>query len=86
MAFPTAVNSQITDSVTQAHVQVTGAAPTQALGMLYQLLAHAAALSAQNAVTNQQHANTLASAVTTRCVSTLLASGTSAPEGPRGGG
>ncbi|WP_204334085.1 RebB family R body protein, partial [Klebsiella pneumoniae] len=36
MAFPTAVNDQITDSVTQANVQVLGASPAIAMGNLYQ--------------------------------------------------
>lgn len=72
MAFPTAVNSQITDAVTQSNVQVVAGAPAQALGMLYQTVAHAAGLAAQNAVANQQSANQVAVAVTTKCVNTLL--------------
>jgi len=39
MAFPTAVNSQITDSVTQANVQVLGDAPATAMGNLFQATA-----------------------------------------------
>lgn len=70
--MPDIVNPQITDAVTQANVQVVGAAPAQALGALYQVVAHAAGLALQNAVANQQGANQLASAVTTRCVETLL--------------
>ena len=35
MAFPTAVNSQITDAVTQANVKVLGDAPAQAMGALF---------------------------------------------------
>jgi hypothetical protein len=72
MAFPTAVNSQITDAVTQSNVQVVAAAPAQALGALYQAVAHAVALAVQNAVAHQQNANQLAMAVTTKCVNTLL--------------
>jgi len=72
MAFPTSVNSQITDAVTQANVKVLGDAPAQALGSLYQSVAHAAGLAAQNAVSNQQNAAQLALAVTTKCVNTLL--------------
>lgn len=34
-AFPTAVNSQITDSVTQANVKVVGEAPAMAMGNLF---------------------------------------------------
>jgi hypothetical protein len=72
MAYPTAVNSQITDAVTQSNVHVVAEAPAQALGALYQTIAHAAGLAAQNAVAHQQNANQLAMAVTTKCVNTLL--------------
>ncbi|MBE1160727.1 RebB family R body protein [Dyella acidiphila] len=72
MAFPTAVNDQITDAVTQSNVKVLGEAPAVALGQLYQSLAQASATAAQNAVTNQQNANQVALAVTTRCVQSLV--------------
>ena len=72
MAFPTSVNSQITDAVTQSNVQVLGDAPAQALGSLYQATAQALGLAAQNATTAQQQAAILAQAVTTRCVQSLL--------------
>jgi len=36
MTFPTAVNDQITDAVTQANVKVLGDAPAQALSALVQ--------------------------------------------------
>ena len=39
MAFPTAVNSQITDAVTQANVKVLADAPAMAMGAIYQSLA-----------------------------------------------
>ena len=39
MAFPTAVNDQITDSVTQANVKVLSDAPAMAMGNLYQATA-----------------------------------------------
>ena len=41
MAFPTAVNDQITDSVTQANVKVLGDAPAVAMGNLFQATAQA---------------------------------------------
>ena len=72
MAFPTAVNSQITDAVTQSNVQVLGEAPAMALGSLYQSMAHSMGLAAQNAVTNQQNTNTVAQAVITKCVAALV--------------
>lgn len=72
MAFPTAVNDQITDSVTQSNVKVVGEAPAIALGSLYQSLAHAAGIAAENLVTQQQNANSLSLAVVTRCTEALL--------------
>lgn len=72
MAFPTAVNDQITDSVTQANVKVLGDAPAQAMGSLYQAMAAALGTSAQNAVAAQQQTQLLAQAVTTRCVQVLV--------------
>ena len=49
MAYPTAVNNQITDSVTQANVKVLGDAPAMALSMLYQATAQALGNAAHNA-------------------------------------
>lgn len=72
MAFPTAVNSQITDSVTQSNVSVLGEAPAVAMGALYQTAAAAAGQAIQNAVTNQHNLNILAEAVTTASVKYLL--------------
>lgn len=72
MAFPTAVNDQITDAVTQANVKVLGDAPAVAMGALYQTIAQATGIAAQNAVAHQQNANNLASAVATRCVNALV--------------
>lgn len=72
MAFPTHVNDQITDSVTQVNVQVLGDSAAMALGSLYQSTAHAMALAAYNATSNQQQANILAQAATARAVKLLL--------------
>ena len=72
MAFPTAVNSQITDAVTQPNVQVLGVAPAQALGMLEVALSQSLALAAANAVSQQQNANILMNAVSVRAVAKLL--------------
>ncbi|MEM7246316.1 MAG: RebB family R body protein, partial [Acidobacteriota bacterium] len=36
MAYPTSVNDQITDSVTQANVKVLADAPAMAMASLYQ--------------------------------------------------
>jgi len=73
MAFPTAVNSQITDSVTQSNVKVLANSPAIAMGNLYQSVASSTGVASQNAVTNQQNANTLTQAVTTKCIEKLLA-------------
>jgi len=72
MAFPTAVNSQITDAVTQTNVKVLGDAPAMAMGNLYQATAQALANAAHNATTAQQQGNVLAQAVLTRCVALLV--------------
>jgi hypothetical protein len=74
MAFPTSLNSQITDSVTQADVQVLGDAPAIAMGNLYQAVAQALSNAAHNATNAQQQNFTLAQAVTASCVQTLLGS------------
>lgn len=72
MAFPTAVNSQITDSVTQVNTKVLGDAPAVAMGNLYQATAQAMANAAHNATANQQQMNITAQAATTQGVVTLL--------------
>lgn len=71
MAFPTAVNDQITDSVTQANVKVLGDAPALALGSLYQATAQALANAGHNATTAQQQATIVAQAATTMGIATL---------------
>lgn len=71
MAFPTAVNSQITDSVTQANVKVVGEAPAIALGNLYQATAQALANAAHNATNAQQQSYVTMHAATTSGVATL---------------
>jgi len=73
MAFPTAVNSQITDSVTQANTKVLGDAPAIAMGNLYQATAQALANAAHNATNAQQQSYVTAQASTTMGVSTLYA-------------
>ena len=73
MAFPTAVNSQITDSITQANTKVLGDAPAVAMGNLYQATAQALSNAAHNATTGQQQTNITAQAATTQGVATLYA-------------
>jgi len=79
MAYPTAVNSQITDSVTQANVKVLADAPAIALGNLYQATAQALANAAHNATMAQQQNNITAQAATTMGVATLYSIDTQAP-------
>lgn len=71
MAFPTAVNSQITDSVTQANLQVLGIAPAVAMGSLFQATAQALANAAHNATYAQQQMYVMAQAATTTGVALL---------------
>ncbi len=71
MAFPTAVNNQITDSVTQANVKVLGDAPAMAMGNLFQATSQALGNAAHNATTAQQQTNVTAQAATTMGVTTL---------------
>jgi hypothetical protein len=71
MAFPTAVNNQITDSVTQANLEVLGVAPSMALGNLYQATAQALSNAAHNATTSQQQNMVTAQAATVMGVTTL---------------
>ncbi|MBQ1542554.1 glycerol-3-phosphate dehydrogenase [Caulobacter sp. CCUG 60055] len=71
MAFPTAVNDQITDSVTQPNVQVLGTAPAIAMGNLYQATAQALANAAHNATMAQQQMFVTAQTATTMGVALL---------------
>jgi len=71
MAYPTTVNAQITDAVTQANVKVIADAPAQAMATVYQLLAQTVGLSIQNSVANQQNNNTIDTSVTTQGVNLL---------------
>jgi hypothetical protein len=65
------VNSQITDSVTQANTQALGDAPAVAMGNLYLATAQALANAAHNATTAQQNASVTLQATTTQGVALL---------------
>lgn len=58
--FPTVVNGQITDSITQANVNVLGDAPVIAMGNLYQATAQALGNAAHNATAAQQQTGIVA--------------------------
>ena len=73
MAFPTSVNDQITDSVTQSNVKVLGDAPAVAMGNLFQATDQALGNSAHNVTTSIQQTNVMAQAVTTQGVALLYA-------------
>lgn len=71
MAFPTKVNEQITDSVTQANTQVLGDAPAVALSNLYIATSQALSNAAHNATSAQQQSAITEQASTTMGVATL---------------
>ena len=66
MAFPTAVNSQITDSITRVNTKVLGDAPAVAMGNLFIATSQALSNAAHNATTSQQQSNITAQAATTQ--------------------
>ncbi|MDJ0838847.1 MAG: RebB family R body protein [Acidobacteriota bacterium] len=72
MAFPTSVNDQVTDAVTQANVKVLGDAPATAMGNVYVAVSQALSNAAQNATTASQQNYVTAQAATTRSVTSLL--------------
>lgn len=82
MAFPTSVNSQITDSVTQANVHVLGLSPAVAMGSLYQAVAQALANAAHNATMAQQQMYITAQAATAAGVARIYAAAASVPPAP----
>ncbi len=71
MAFPTAVNSQITDSVSEVNTKVLGDSPAMAMGNLFMATSQALANAAHNAASAQQQTNVTAQASTTTGVTTL---------------
>ena len=73
MAYPTSVNNQITDSITQTNTNTLGDAPAVAMGNLFQATAQALANAAHNATNAQQQSYVTAQAATTMGVATLYA-------------
>jgi hypothetical protein len=72
MAYPTAVNDQITDSVSQVNTKVLGDAPAVAMGNLFMATSQALANAAHNATSGQQQSNITAQAATTTGLTNLL--------------
>lgn len=77
MAFPTAVNSQVTDSVSQVNTKVLGDAPAVAMGNLFVATGQALSNAAHNATNNQQQSYVTMQASTTQAVATMLSVDTS---------
>jgi len=75
MSFPTAVNSQITDSITQVNTKVLGDAPATAMGNLMIATSQALSNAAHNATSGQQQAAVTSQAATTQGVSSLYSLG-----------
>ncbi|MBT9316634.1 RebB family R body protein [Leptothoe spongobia] len=73
MAFPTSVNSQITDSITQSNTKVVGDSPAIAMGNLFVATSQALSNAAHNATNNQQQSYVTMQASTTQGVATLYA-------------
>jgi ribosomal protein L22 len=82
MAYPTAVNNQITDSISQESVQTLGAAPAMAMGNLYQATAQALANAAHNATMAQAQMYVTAQAATATGVALLYALSPAAAKPP----
>jgi hypothetical protein len=76
MAFPTPVNSQITDAITQTSVGALANAPAMAMGLIYQSMAHSTSILFQNTVQAQQHAAIASQAATNMGVVHLYSAGT----------
>ena len=72
MAFPTNVNSQITDAVTQANVKVLGDSPAVAVSNVYQATGQALANAAHSATAHMAQTWVTAQAATTSGVASLL--------------
>ncbi len=71
MAFPTSVNDQISDSITQANTKVLGDAPAMSMGNFYISTDQALSTAAQNAAHAQQQAWVSMQAATTMGVVNL---------------
>jgi hypothetical protein len=81
MAFPTAVNSQITDTVIPSNTKIVGEAPAMAIGAIYQTMAHSTGILFENAVAAQQQQNTLAQAAANMGVMQIYSIDTTAAAG-----
>lgn len=78
MAYPTPVNSQITDAVTQNGVSVLAQAPAVATGSMYQSAAHSVGILYENAVQTQRNSAICAQASANQGVIQIYTAGTMA--------
>ncbi|MUK39319.1 glycerol-3-phosphate dehydrogenase subunit C [Aliivibrio fischeri] len=74
-AATSAVNSQITDSVTQVNTQVVGETPAMAMGNLQMSTSHALSNTAHNATSAQQQGQITMQAATVQGVNSLMSVG-----------
>jgi hypothetical protein len=81
MAYPTAVNNQITDAVTQSNVKVIAEGPAFAMGSLFQASAHSTGILFENSIAAQQQQNTLALAAANQGVMQIYTVDTTAAAG-----
>jgi hypothetical protein len=84
MAYPTNVNSQITDAVTQSNLEVLGVSPAMATSNLYMAISQALANAAHNATAAQQQTWITAQAATAAGVAQIFAA--AAPAAGTSGG
>lgn len=75
MAYPTPVNSQITDALTQQSVQTLASAPAMAMGTIYQSAAHSISILYQNATQAQRQSAICSQAATNQGVVQLYSAG-----------
>ena len=73
MAFPTFINDQITDSVTQANTKVLGDAPSMAMGNFFEATARVLSDAAHDAANARLQSPVAAQAATAMGVATLYA-------------
>ena len=73
MAYPTAVNNLVTDSVSQGNVTALGSSPAMAATLLYQAVAAAMGLAANNATVLQQQGSTVTIAVASTACAIIYA-------------
>lgn len=76
MAQPTAINDQITDSITQVNTEVLGDGPAVAGSNFIVATSQALSNAAHSASAAQQQSYVTSQASTTQAVSTLLSVGT----------